>query len=811
MLQFKDLPAITGGKIISEADGNRPVEHLLTDSRKLAPTDEALFIAIKGYHHNGHDFIPYLLKAGITQFIVEQNLAPLEVGANVLQVKSSIAALQLLAKHKRAQYDLPVIGITGSNGKTIVKEWLGQLLSPYQSVVKSPGSYNSQLGVPLSIWGMQSYHEIAIIEAGISKRGEMSRLEKIIQPTIGIFTNIGTAHDEGFQSMEEKTKEKARLFQHTETVIYCKDHTLIDSLLKSKGYTWGFHKSSDIVVEKVIKETSTTTCQLNYKTNSLTFTLPFTDSASLENVMHCISLMIFMGYSQQQIQEGLYTLKTVKMRLELKRGINGCQLIDDTYNSDLAGVQVALDFLASQGQNRKKSIIISDLLQTGLSKATLYEALYQRIQAVDPVRIIAIGPDCSSIFTSFEDVDTYLSTQDFIEQFDFDQLDKELILVKGARSFAFEKIVSRLEEKIHGTHLEINLDALTHNLNYYRGLLKPDTKMMVMVKAFAYGSGSLEIANLLQHHRVDYLGVAYADEGVALRNSGITMPVMVMNPSEESFDKLTGYNLEPELYNPAILRQFIDYLGEKPASIHIKLDTGMHRLGFKEAELAHLIDVLKNHPNLIIKSIFSHLAGADEALHNDYSKQQAQQFVAMSQQITAALKINPLLHLLNSPGIVRFPEYHFDMVRLGIGLYGIEATNMAQNRLQPISSLKTIVSQINTLKTGDTVGYSRKGEVKKDTKVATIAIGYADGFFRAFSNGVGRVFIKGKKVPVIGNVCMDMTMVDVTDIPDVQEGDEVEIFGEHITISEVAGFINTIPYEILTSVSQRVKRVYYSG
>lgn len=809
MLQFSHLKAIVGGTIISEAEPSLGISQLLTDSRKITPTDGTLFFAIKGDRHDGHDYINALIKAGVKQFIIESDCELSCEGVNVLKVESTLNALQKIAAHKREQFGGPVVAITGSNGKTIVKEWLAQMLMPFEAVTKNPGSYNSQVGVPLSVWRLNKTQTIGIFEAGISQTNEMENLQQIIQPTEGIFTNIGAAHDEGFLSKEEKVKEKALLFKDTSRVIYCKDYGEIDKLLSDKGFTWGKSEGSDVRIKSMQSEGTKTVLRLSIKETSLELTVPFTTPVAIENVMHCICYMLMKAYNADEIQKGLNTLRTVKMRLEMKRGINNSLIIDDTYNNDLAGLEVAIDFLVSQKQRPKKIIVFSDLYQTGLSNDELYKAIEKKLQVAQPNIVIAIGENASK-HLSYDGLISYPSTQAFLEQQDLALFENATVLVKGARVFEFEKIVRQLEDKIHGTQLEINLDALTNNLNYYRSKLKPRTKLMVMVKAFAYGSGSLEIANLLQHHRVDYLGVAYADEGVQLRKNGITLPIMVMNPTQESFDKILKYELEPEIYNFNILKKFVSFLDKQEANIHLKLDTGMHRLGFAPDQLTRLISLLKAHKNIKVKAMFSHLAGADNETHNEFSHGQAKQFDEMSTQLAEALNISPIRHLVNSPGIVRFPEYHFDMVRLGIGLYGVETNHKEQDRLQPISSLKTIISQINELKAGDTVGYGRKGKIVENKRIATIAIGYADGYSRAFSSGVGQVLIHGKRAPVVGSVCMDMTMVDVTHIPDAAEEDEVEVFGRNITISEMAGFINTIPYEILTSVSQRVKRIYHT-
>jgi len=809
MLQFSHLKAITGGQVISEAQPTLDINHLLTDSRKVIPSDGTLFFAIKGERHDGHAYIKSLIDAGVKQFIIDHSLDLPKEEINVIRVENTLKALQQIATHKRNQFSGPVVGITGSNGKTIVKEWLAQMLMPFEAITKNPGSYNSQVGVPLSVWRLNSTQTIGIFEAGISETNEMSNLQQIIQPSEGIFTNIGAAHDEGFLSREEKFKEKALLFKDTAQVVYCKDHTEIDSLLSDKGFTWGKSEKSHVRINSMSPTGSKTRLKLSLRGSTMELTVPFTAPVAIENVMHCICYMLMKGYSEEDIQKGLNTLRTVKMRLEMKRGINNSLIIDDTYNNDLAGLEVAIDFLVSQKQRSKKIIVLSDLYQTGLSNEELYGAIEKKLQVAQPNIVIAIGKNVSK-HLSYDGLIAYPSTEAFLDQQDLDLFENATVLVKGARVFAFEKIVRQLEEKIHGTQLEINLDALTSNLNYYRSKLKPNTKMMVMVKAFAYGSGSLEIANLLQHHRVDYLGVAYADEGVQLRKNGITLPIMVMNPTQESFEKILKYELEPEIYNFNILNKFISFLDMQEANIHLKLDTGMHRLGFASHQLDELTQVLQANKNIRVKAMFSHLAGADNESHNDFSHTQARRFDEMSLQVSKSLNISPIRHLVNSPGIVRFPQYHFDMVRLGIGLYGVETNLQEQDKLQPISSLKTIISQINELKAGDTVGYGRKGKIEANKRIATIAIGYADGYSRAFSNGIGEVFIHGKRAPVVGSVCMDMTMVDVTHIPEAAEEDEVEVFGRNITISEMAGFINTIPYEILTSVSQRVKRIYHT-
>lgn len=808
MIDFNSLAGITAGEIVlSEYSGE--IKYLITDSRKSFFAGGGIFFAISGARHDGHDYIKSLYDKGVRQFVVEKDIEGSHLpGSNLLKVGSSLMALQAAARVHREQFDVEVVGITGSNGKTIVKEWLFQLIVPYRKAVKNPHSYNSQIGVPLSVWQLNEQHEVGIFEAGISEPGEMEKLEAILRPTVGIFTNIGPAHDAGFNSRKQKIQEKARLFQHTDRVVYCKDHEEIDQYLAGKGFNWGHHVDSDVRIMDVVHNERETLVNIRFGSDHV-FKIPFIDKASIENCLHCITYMLLKGYDSLSIQEGISKLHKVHMRLELKKAIHNSYVIDDVYNNDLAGLQIALDFLSHQKQHESKSVIISDILQSVADQEKLYTQVNELLKTANVTKIVGIGPALTR-FKKLFDMEAYFyeTTADFLRQHDFTSFREEIILVKGARTFAFERIVRTLEEKIHGTQLEINLDALTNNLNFYRSRMKPETRLMVMVKAFAYGSGSLEVANLLQFHRVDYLGVAYADEGVMLRKNGIYLPIMVMNPSEDSFEKLYQYQLEPEVYNFNIFKQLTSFLGNRSMKVHLKLDTGMHRLGFEEDDIDQLIGLLQKNPNLEVKSIFSHLAGSDEAAHNAFSKEQAAKFERLSGRIMQNLHQRPLRHLVNSPGIVRFPEYHYDMVRLGIGLYGLEANKLEQHRLQPISRLKTIISQIKHIRKGETVGYSRKGLAKEDMQIATIAIGYADGFSRAFSNGVGEVWLHGKKAPVIGNVCMDMTMIDITGI-DASEGDEVEVFGEHLTIMEVASKINTIPYEILTNVSQRVKRVYY--
>ncbi len=806
-MYFKEVSSICHGTQLQFFE-DRPIQTLLIDSRKAVINKGSIFIAIKGERHDGHLFLKELFDLGMRQFIVEQEIDKTQFqGANILRVNSSLKALQSIAAHHRALYSLPVVGITGSNGKTIIKEWLYQVLSPQLKIVKNPGSYNSQVGVPLSVWQINEHHQLGIFEAGISRLGEMELLQQIIRPTIGIFTNLGSAHDEGFASHKEKADEKIKLFSGCEKVIYCRDHLLIHESLLAKGISglsWGYHDGATIKIKAI----DASIFQVHFRTDTFTLELPFKDAASKENAFHVMAFMLYRGYKPSVIAERLRILLSVPMRLELKQGLNRCTIIDDTYNNDLAGLRISLDFLKNQ-LKAKKSLILSDILQSGLSGDELTKEISGLIASSGIKKLVGIGPSLSAHRHLFPDGIFSSSTSDFLQKLHPDDFADEIILIKGARLFEFEKIVQRLQRKVHGTVMEIDMNAMIHNLNYFKSILQPGTKIMAMVKAFAYGSGSEEVANLLQYHRVDYLGVAYADEGIELRKNNISLPIMVMNPSEESFTSLLEYNLEPEVYSLRILKALITFLEDRPCKIHIKMDTGMHRLGFDASEIEEATRLIHSSKNLRVASVFSHLAGADEMIHDDFSKQQGETFIRMAEGVEKVLDYRPLRHLLNSPGILRLPQYQFDMVRLGIGLYGVDPTEVSTARLKPVASLKTMISQIKMIKGGETIGYGRKGKAENNMMLATIAIGYADGFSRRFSQGKGKVLIHGEFAPVMGNVCMDMTMVDITDIA-AKEGDEVTIFGPDLPIQQVAKWIDTIPYELLTSTSERVKRVFFA-
>jgi alanine racemase len=819
-----NISAIINGNIHGNGDSNTIIKALLIDSRKLSNAETSLFFAIKGERHDGHAYLYDLYEKGVRNFVIStlpQNSSAF-ANANLILVNDTLVAMQQLCAHHRQQYNIPIIGITGSNGKTIVKEWLFQLMREDKNIVRSPKSFNSQVGVPLSVWQLSEEHDLGIFEAGISKAKEMKLLEAIILPTIGLITNIGQAHDENFENQKHKVDEKLKLFIHSEILIYCKDYLLVHdeitndkSFRETKTFTWSKKLRADLLIGRVTKSETDTEIQGVYKNDFIRITIPFIDEASIENAIHCWSMMLYLGYENKVIAERMKFLSPVAMRLELKEGINNCSIINDSYNSDLGSLAIALDFLNQQKQHPKKTLILSDILQSGQNDATLYKEVAELINKKGISRLIGIGEGISGQANQFNvEKSFYKSTNEFLQQFNNSLIRDETILLKGARAFGFEAISKVIQQKAHETVLEINLNSIVHNLNYYRSKLKAETKVMAMVKAFSYGSGSFEIANILQFHRVDYLAVAYADEGIELRKAGITMPIMVMNPEEQSYDSMIQYNLEPEIYSFRVLGLFEETLkrsertNTQPIAIHLKLDTGMHRLGFDENEVNELIVRIKNNKNLVIKSIFSHLAASDEAEHDDFTWQQIKKLNTMSENIKSHFTHPILKHILNSAGISRFPDAQFEMVRLGIGLYGMGANAAEQLQLQNVSTLKTSISQIKNIPANETIGYSRKGVATRDMQIATVPIGYADGLSRKLSNGKGKMMVKGKAAPIVGNVCMDMCMIDITDIK-ANENDEVIVFGDANPITEVAKDIGTIAYEVLTNVSRRVKRVYY--
>ncbi len=789
------------------------IENISIDSRSLHNGSGTLFFAIDGINHDGHQYIPTLIaEHEVAYFVVEKLPEELHPNANFLVVKNTIDALQRLAIYHRGLFDFPVIGITGSNGKTIIKEWLHFLLSPDYNIIRSPKSYNSQVGVPLSVLGINENNNLGIFEAGISTIHEMENLQPIIQPTIGILSNIGSAHDEGFLDAGQKIKEKLKLFTSVSVLILNKNKT-IEAFLNPqiKTFTWSSDdgKADVFVIANEVGEAT----ELKVTHDDLCFIIkiPFQDQASIENAIQCLMVLLYFGYDHQVINERMQLLYPVEMRLKVKNGINNTTLIDDSYSSDFQSLKIALDFLENQKQHKKKTLILSDIIQSGLITEELYSKVSQLIISNKINRVIAIGKTISEYKNKFPNCIAFNATKDFIDAFDTMTFENENILIKGARHCHFEEIVSLLEEKTHETVLEINLNAISHNLNFYKSKLDSKTKMMVMVKAFGYGNGGFEIAKLLSHHKVDYLGVAFADEGIALKNNGIELPIMVLNPESTSFAAIIQHQLEPEIYSLKGLNSFLKIAEQKKLNhfpIHLKLDTGMHRLGFQENDLSELISKLKENHFVEVKSILSHMATSDDLEHQEFALTQLELFEKLSSNLIKELKIHPIRHILNTSGISNYPQGQYDMVRLGIGLYGISNDEEEQKYLETVGTLKSIISQIRIIQKGESVGYGRRFIAEKETKIATIPIGYADGISRHLGNGVGYVTIKNKKAPIVGSVCMDMLMVDISDI-DCKEGNEVIIFGEAPSVIQIAKLLGTIPYEILTSISQRVKRIFF--
>jgi len=810
-LNAENIAAIIDANWFGTSNSNE-ISHISIDSRSMQNGVETLFFALVGPNNNGHNYIAELIQKGVQNFVVTSIPENLKAKANFLVVKNTLEALQKFAGYYRNLYYFPIIGITGSNGKTIVKEWLNFLLSPDFSIIRSPKSYNSQVGVPLSIISINKNHNLGIFEAGISTTNEMGKLEQIIKPTIGILTNLGSAHDEGFSNFEEKIKEKIALFANAEILIY-KKNKAVDAFLNSnlKTFSWSFKDSAADVFISQKSLSDKTLLEVNNSGQKFEVTIPFKDDASIENAIHCLMVLLYLKYNTSVIQSRLELLYPVEMRLKVKTGIHNCTLIDDSYSSDFQSLKIALDFLENQKQHANKTIILSDIFQSGLSNDDLYSKVSELIVSNNINRVIGIGETISDYKNKFVNCITYKNTEAFIADFNSLNFSSETILIKGARLFEFEKIVHLLEEKTHETVLEINLNAISHNLNYYKSKLKPTTKIMVMVKAFGYGNGGFEIAKLLEHHHVDYLGVAFADEGITLKNGGIKLPIMVLNPENTSFSAIIQHHLEPEIYSLKGLNSFLQIAKNSQLEnypIHIKLDTGMHRLGFEEENIEDLIAVLKDNKSVKVKSILSHMATSDSMDNQDFALYQIQLFEKLAAKIVAELNINPIKHLLNTSGISNFPEAQYDMVRLGIGLYGVSNDPQEQRFLENVGTLKSIISQIRVINEGESVGYGRRFLAQKETTIATIPIGYADGISRHWGNGVGFVTINGQKATIVGSICMDMLMTDVSEI-DCAEGDEVVLFGENPTVSFIAEKLGTISYEVLTSISQRVKRVFY--
>lgn len=811
-------------ELLGDTASNVVLIELLTDSRQLINPSHTLFFALQSRRNDGHRFVSELYAKGVHAFVVEK----IEKswlnwpGVSFLKVKNTLKALQLLAKAHREHFQIPVIGITGSNGKTIVKEWLFQLLGPDYNIVRSPKSYNSQIGVPLSVWKLETRNDLAIFEAGISMTGEMNKLQALIQPSIGLITNIGQAHNENFIDLKQKTKEKLELFYECKTLIYCSDYQIINESIhesvKLKNVeilSWGQYENDDLQILKKELIAEKTFVEASWKGKLISILIPFTDQASIENAIHCWLVMLHLSYDNEIIQQRMSQLMPVAMRLELKDAINNCTLINDGYNSDIQSLSIALDFLNQQSKHPRKTLILSDILQSGLSEESLYRLISRMLNEKGIHRLIGIGPAISRKSDLFDMEKVFFSTtEDCIRSLDEIGFSNESILLKGARDFTFERIAKLLQHKAHETVLEIELNKLIANLNYYRSKLPTGVKLMAMVKAFGYGSGGFEIAKILQFHHVDYLTVAYADEGVELRNAGISLPIMVMSPEEQSLDTMLSQKLEPEIFSFRILQLLLDAiqrnqsLKEDKICIHLKLDTGMHRLGFMENELPRVLDILQQHPEISVRTVFSHLAAADNPEHDDFTRGQIALFEKMCALLGEQLNEPFDRHILNSAGISRFSESAFEMVRLGIGLYGIANTDEEKEYLQTALSLKSTITQIKELPENESVGYNRSSYTKRSSRIGIVPIGYADGLSRMLSNGNGSLWVKGVCAPVIGNVCMDMCMIDITGI-DAKEGDEVVVFNANHPIELIAKDSQTIPYEILTRISRRVKRVYF--
>lgn len=819
-----EIASILDAQLISSEPENIKVEDILIDSRRLISPEGCMFFALVTSRNDGHKYIPGLYKKGVRIFVISQNPTAFKdlKNANFFKVENTLQALQSLTAWHRSQFEIPVIGITGSNGKTIIKEWLYQLMNKDKKIVRSPKSYNSQIGVPLSLWQINDQHELAIIEAGISEPDEMDKLRSMIKPTVGIFTNIGQAHDENFINTNQKVGEKLKLFTKVDTLIYNKDKREIQEvIIKSeilsniKSFCWGEEDSCDLVIKNIISGDKQTNIRAEFRDELITIQIPFSDSASIDNAIHCWATMLHLGFEQSTISKRMHALLPIAMRLELKEGINNCTIINDSYNSDFNSLSIALDFLNQQKQHKEKVIILSDILQSGRNEVDLYAEVSDLLETKGVDEIIGIGPAISRQSDAFSIKKTFFeNTSDFLSGFALGNFNNQSILLKGARVFEFEIINRRLQQKVHETVLEINLDAIVNNLNYFRLKLAPDVKIMAMVKAFSYGSGGFEVANILQFHHVDYLAVAYADEGVELRKAGVHLPIMVMNAEEYAFDTMIKHLLEPEIFSFRSLNLLEKAIKEnaipqnKPIKVHIKLDTGMNRLGFNEDEIDELIRRLKKNQLIYVQSVFSHLAASEKPAFDDFTNEQIDRFRKGSAKISKAFKHEVLKHILNSAGISRFPDAQFNMTRLGISLYGIESAKEDRGKLFNVTKLRSIIAQIRNIKKGESIGYNRSFVADKDMQIGIVSIGYADGLMRILGNGKVFLYVNGIPVPVIGDICMDMCMVDLTGM-DIKEGTDVIVFdGEH-TVNRLAEAAGTIPYEILSRISRRVKRVYF--
>jgi len=802
---LKEIPF----RIIGNA--NVAIHTVSIDSRSLQNDKNTLFFALKGKYNDAHTYIDLLLERGIENFVVSKIPQNTNKG-NYILVRNVLEALQDFAMNHRQSFNFPIVGITGSNGKTIVKEWLNFLLVPDYNIARSPKSYNSQIGVPLSILGINEYHNFGIFEAGISQKNEMRQLERIILPTIGILTNIGDAHNDGFSTKNEKINEKIKLFKNVEVLIFQENDDIEKALIphQTKRFCWSFSdRKKAVFIKKNVSKKATFFC-FNFENQEFNVEIPFTDDASIENAINAMMVLLYLRYDKSIIESRMKELYPIEMRLKIKNGINNTTLIDDSYISDFQSLKIALDFLEQQKQHPKKKVILSDILQSGKEETELYKKVAELLIQNQISEVIGIGKNIATLSIFFENTKIYLDTKTFLNSFNRSDFSNETILIKGARSFRLEEVISVLEEKKHQTVLEINLNAITHNLNHFKSKLNPSTKIMVMIKAFGYGSGSFEIAKLLEYHKVSYLGVAFADEGIALRGANVSIPIMIMNPEPSSFSALISNRLEPEIYSLEELQIFRSVLEKnkiKNYPIHIKLDTGMHRLGFEEKDLQQLINYLhENNDFFDIKSVFSHLSGSDSEEFREFTLLQFDLFKKLSDRIKQELKTNPICHICNTSAISNYSEMQMDMVRLGIGLYGISNNENQLKYLENVGTLKSVILQIKEIKIGESLGYSRGFIAQKPMRTATIPIGYADGIPRILSEKF-YVLINDQKAPIVGNICMDTLMVDVSEIT-CNQGDTVIVFGQNPKVTEIAKVAKTIPYEILAGISHRVKRVF---
>lgn len=807
--EIKELAEIISAEITGNPIGK--IEEIYFDSRTIYQPNHAVFFAFSDNKYTSDAY-----KKGIRIFVVAQTEEIFE-DAVYLKVPSPLKALQEWAKSHRKNFNIPIIGITGSNGKTIVKEWLNQLLWKDFSIVRSPKSYNSQIGVPLSVLQMKAENSLGIFEAGISKPGEMEILQEIIRPEIGILTHISSAHLENFSSKEKIIREKIKLFQNSEIIIYNSDNALVERILKEiysekKFFTFGKKSDSTLQLISTQEVSKGTEIRIKYQSKEYSFQIPFQDEASIENILTVLTVIAALELDLTDYLPLTSHVLPIEMRLEIKEAIRDSVVINDSFNSDLHSVKVALDVLAQQAFPRK-SLVLTDVLQSSLDKDELYQKVADLVNSHQIDDLVLIGefiPKYKNLFQTA--ARTFENTDEFLKEISIQNVHNEAILLKGARPFQLEKISAFLEKKSHDTVLEINLKALVDNVNFFKSKLRPETKIMAMIKANSYGTGSFEIAQTLEHQKIDYLGAAYADEGVELRKAGITLPIMVMNPEQSSYSSIIDFKLEPEIYSSRVLDLFVQTLKEKSITeaypIHLKIDSGMNRLGFRAEQIEELIQKLKSEKSLVVKSIFTHLATADMPEEKDFAQEQLRIFDEIYDKISVELNIKPVKHALNSPGIIHFPEHQYDAVRLGIGMYGISDDEETQKQLKNVVTFKTVISRISEIEAGETVSYGRRFKAERKTRIATLPVGYADGIRRSLGNGVGSVNVHGKLVPIVGTVCMDMLMLDVTDCP-CKEGDEVIIFGENPSISEIAEQMATIPYEVLTSISSRVKRVYY--